>query len=78
MGFDDTGLGEAMTIAEARDAGNDAKAIARKLSRRVEDLEQRVTEQDLQISNLLDACRFLYRYYVDNETSGTWPLKPKN
>ena len=78
MGFDDTGLGEAMAIAAARDAGNDAKAIARKLDRRVEDLEQRVTEQDLQISNLLDACRFLYRYYVDNETSGTWPLKPKN
>ena len=78
MGFDDTGLGEAMAFAYARDTAEDAQKVARKLDRRVEDLEQRITEQDLQISNLLDACRFLYRYYVDNETSGTWPLKPKN
>ena len=74
MGFDDTGLGEAMSLAHARDTAEDAKKLVRKQDRRIEDLEQRIIDLELQVSQCLDASRFLYRYYVDNERGAKWPL----
>lgn len=43
--------------------------------RRIADLEQRMADKDMEIIKLLDAYRFIHRYYVNNVDGGDWPLK---
>lgn len=71
----DGSLGRAMAQSALQDGIDKAKAENRKQDRRIEDLEQRMRDLELANSTLLDACRFLYRYYVNGTSNGKWPLK---